>query len=98
MTTQTTNQVRPLFGLGKTLATPGALEAMQARNISPLTLLSRHQSGDWGDLDEDDKTENDLAVNEGLRVFSSYSFGSVKLWVITEADRSATTILLPEEY
>lgn len=98
MTTQSTNQVRPLFALGQTLTTPGALVVMQGMGISPVSLLSRHQSGDWGNLDVEDKRENDLAVNEGLRVFSSYSFGSVKLWVITEADRSATTILLPEEY
>ena len=98
MPTQTLNQVKPLFALGQTVATPGALEAMKRLDISPITLLSRHQRGDWGDLDEEDKAENDLSVNEGLRIFSAYVFDTVKLWVITEADRSATTILLPEEY
>lgn len=98
MTTQTTNQVRPLFGLGKTLATPGALVVMQGLGISPGSLLSRHQFGDWGDLDEDDKAANDEAITNGDRIFSAYRFDTVKLWVITEADRSATTILLPEEY
>ncbi len=98
MTTQETNQVKPLFALGETMATPGALVVMQGIDISPVTLLSRHQRGDWGELDEDDKKENDLSVKEGLRVFSAYVFDTVKLWVITEADRSSTTILLPEEY
>ncbi len=98
MTTQATNQVKPLFALGQTLATPGAMVVMQGLDISPLSLLCRHQRGDWGDLDEDDKEENDLSVKEGFRIFSAYAFDTVKLWVITEADRSATTILLPEEY
>jgi len=97
MTTQTLNQ-GPLFALGQIVATPGALETMQRLDISPITLLSRHQRGEWGDLDEDDKRENELSVNEGLRIFSAYVFDTVKFWVITEADRSATTILLPEEY
>jgi len=98
MTTQAIDQARPLFALGQTVATPGALLVMNALDISPLSLLSRHQRGDWGDLDDDDKAENVLSVKEGFRIFSAYVFDTVKLWVITEADRSATTILLPEEY
>jgi hypothetical protein len=99
MTTQQTNQVRPLFALGKTVATPNALKVMQGFEVSPLTLLSRHQRGDWGDLDEEDKAENEASLRENWRLFSSYQLTErIKIWVITEADRSATTILLPEEY
>jgi len=98
MTTQETNQVMPLFALGKTVATPGALVVMQGVGISPLSLLSRHQRGVWGDMDKDDKEANDSAFNTEARIFSAYKFDTVLLWVITEADRSSTTILLPEEY
>lgn len=99
MTTQQTNQVKPLFTLGQTVATRGALAAMQQAAISPLALLSRHQRGDWGNLDNEDKQANDQALTLGDRIFSAYQVTeAVKFWVITEADRSATTILLPEEY
>jgi hypothetical protein len=98
MTTQAAIQVKPLFALGRTLATPGALEAMQLIGISPLALLSRHQRGDWGDLGKEDKQTNEQALTFGDRIFSSYNLASAKFWVITEADRSATTILLPEDY
>jgi hypothetical protein len=98
MTTQQTNQVKPLLALGRTVATRGALAAMQRLDVSPLALLSRHQRGDWGNLDVEDKQANEQALACGGRVFSAYTFGAVKFWVITEADRSATTILLPEEY
>jgi len=98
MTTQETNQVKPLFVLGQTLTTPGALVVMQGIDISPILILSRHQCGDWGDMDQDDKDANDSALNTEARIFSAYKFGTVLLWVITETDRSATTILLPEEY
>ncbi|MDD5319519.1 MAG: hypothetical protein PHD43_02670 [Methylococcales bacterium] len=98
MTTQQTNQVKPLFVLGKTVATRGALEAMQRLEVSPLALLSRHQRGDWGNLDKEDKQANDQALTLGDRIFSAYQLEAAKFWVITEADRSATTILLPEEY
>lgn len=98
MATQSINQVKPLFTLGQTVATPGALAAMEQSGISPLALLSRHQRGDWGDLEEEDKVANDNALKAGRRVLSAYRFDKVTLWVITEADRSTTTILLPEEY
>lgn len=98
MPNQSKNQIRPLFALGKTVATPGALVAMLGMGISAISLLSRHQRGDWGDMDEEDKQANNLAAEQGSRVMSSYLFDTVKLWVITEADRSITTILLPEEY
>lgn len=60
--------------------------------------LGRHVRGDWGDLSEEDKALNDEAVKNGGRIFSSYNFGNEKIWIITEADRSATTILFPDEY
>jgi hypothetical protein len=101
MTNYEVNQAKPmqpLFSLGRTLATPGALVVMQGLDISPLALLSRHQRGDWGDLGDEDKRSNEEALKLGSRILSAYRFDTVRLWVITEADRSATTILLPEEY
>lgn len=99
MTTQTANQAKPLFPLGQTLATPGALVVMQGLGISPAALLGRHRRGDWGNLDAEDKQRNDSALVDGSRIFSAYQVAeTVRLWIITEADRSATTILLPEEY
>ncbi len=88
-----------LFPLGEVVSTPGALEAMQAANVSPLALLHRHLRGDWGDLDKHDKQLNDLAIKDGSRIFSAYDITpTTKVWLITEADRSATTFLLPSEY
>lgn len=60
--------------------------------------LKRHANGDWGDLCEGDKQENELSLKEGFRIFSAYQHKEEKIWIITEADRSATTILFPEEY
>ena len=88
----------PLFPLGRTLATPGSLDALAQAGISPASLLFRHQQGDWGELDPEDQEANNRALREGSRILSSYPIGSGKLWVITEADRSATTLLLPSEY
>jgi hypothetical protein len=91
--------VTPLFPLGEVVSTPGALEAMQAANISPLALLHRHLRGNWGDLDKHDKQLNDLAIKDGSRIFSAYELTpTIKIWLITEADRSATTFLMPSEY
>lgn len=98
MTTQAINQVKPLFTLGKIVATPGAIEAMNTLQIHPMSLLCHHQSGDWGDIDPDDKEANDSALTTGARIFSAYQFDKKNFWVITEADRTSTTILLPEEY
>jgi len=89
----------PLFRLGQVVATPGALEALQAAGQDPLDLLRRHQSGDWGEVPMEDKQENDFSVQHGFRILSAYTLSTgVKLWLITEADRSATTFLLPAEY
>jgi hypothetical protein len=87
------------FPLGRVVATPGAIETMEAANINSFDLLARHHQGDWGDLTADDKRENEFSVNKPLRIFSSYKISdSDKVWIITEADRSATTLLLPSEY
>lgn len=87
------------FQLGQTVATPGAIELMEQHNVSPVVFLDRHVSGDWGDLDPEDKARNDAALASGEeRLFSSYNVGDEKLWVITEWDRSVTTILLPSDY
>ena len=89
----------PLFPAGQIVATPGALALLQRVNKSPLEFLSRHLRGDWGDLCQEDKTENELSLKYGFRLLSSYQVtDSETLWVITEADRSVTTLLLPAEY
>ena len=87
------------FPLGRLLATPGALEALAEAGQSAIEFIYRHQQGDWGDLSEDDKKENEFSVDKYLRIFSAYHTSKgQKVWVITEADRSATTVLLPSEY
>lgn len=88
---------KPLFPLGHSiLATPGVTETLNPEE--QLILLRRHHSGDWGNLDEHDRRENELALKEGFRLFSVYEVRGQKIWIITEADRSSTTILLPSEY
>jgi hypothetical protein len=85
------------FPLGQLTATPGALAAIDRETV--LAALRRHASGDWGDLDKEDKTANDQALRSGGRILSRYLAKSGEpFWVITEADRSSTTILLPDEY
>lgn len=89
----------PLFTLGQIVATPGALDVLQKACCPFQALLKRHVTGDWGDVCPDDATLNDLAVLEEGRLLSSYTLSSdVTVWVITEWDRSATTVLLPSEY
>jgi hypothetical protein len=87
-----------LFSLGRTLATPAARDELSELNYSPLDLLRRHMSGDWSEMDADDQKSNREAITKDSRVFSAYTIQSTKFWVITEADRSSTTILLPSEY
>ncbi len=91
---------KPLFNLGQLVATPGALSALGNEGINAAPLLQRHVSGDWGEISEGDRQENALSVTEGFRILSAYRLArtGVKLWIITEADRSATTLLLPDEY
>jgi hypothetical protein len=87
------------FPLGRLLATPGALRALREAEVHPAQLLKRHAHGEWGDLHEDDVRANELALRRGMRLLSAYALSTEeRVWVITEADRSATTILLPEEY
>jgi hypothetical protein len=90
----------PLFELGRIIATRGAIETMERRGIDYNALLARHVTGDWGDLVEEDKHENDYAVKHGQRIHSAYGTMNDpdRLWIITESDRHATTILLPDEY
>ena len=90
---------KPRFNLGQVVATPGALKALDAAQVLPAQLLTRHQSGDWGEVPAEDASENELSVKQGFRILSAYSLPTeVKIWIITEADRSATTLLLPSEY
>lgn len=87
------------FSPGQTVITPGALEAVTKAEQHPGDFLTRHLGGDWGELCDEDITANEQALVSGLRLMSAYKTGlNEKLWIITEADRSATTILLPEEY
>jgi hypothetical protein len=86
------------FPLGHLVATPGALEFLDRKAMNGADLLQRHQRGDWGDVSPDDAEENERAVISGTRILSSYHFGDECIWIITEADRSSTTILLPDEY
>jgi len=93
------NEPKPLFNLGQIVGTPGAIGALIEAEQEPVELLLRHVTGDWGDLDEEDKKENELSVKDGFRILSAYKLETgEKVWVITEWDRSVTTILLPEEY
>lgn len=101
-------QTSALFNLGRVLATPGAVEALERSGQSLWHYLSRHLAGDWGSVDAEDKAANDEALKDGSRLLSAYvldagSEVATKIWLITEAaddhgDRSATTALLPEEY
>ena len=84
--------------LGKVVATPGALNLLSEIGEDPFDFLARHASGDWGELCAFDRRQNEIALREGLRVLSSYETPAGHVWVITEADRSVTTILLPENY
>ena len=87
------------FALGQTFITPGAEEAIHIAGQTELEFLRRHMSGDWGELSEDDVRENELSLKKGFRLLSNYQTGKgQQLWIITEADRSATTVLLPSEY
>lgn len=89
----------PRFAPGHVLATPAALAALAQANITPQSLLRRHLCGDWGDLDDLDHQQNNFALAMSARLLSSYALPGVgKVWVITEADRSVTTVLLPEDY
>jgi hypothetical protein len=89
----------PLFKLGQIVATPAAIDLLRSLALNPLIFLGRHAMGNWGQIDDDDREANRQALKYGNRLLSSYQLNkSEKLWIITEADRSATTLLLPQEY
>ena len=87
------------FPLGRVVATPGALSALEKAEQLPAEFLDRHVNGDWGEVPDADKQENEVAVEQGFRVLSAYTTSAGdRIWVLTDADRSVTTILLPHEY
>ena len=88
--------MQPAFPLGNIYITRGASDALNHSDV--LGVLGRHVRGDWGDVCEEDKQANDCAIAEGERILSAYVCADTRIWVITDADRSATTVLLPDEY
>ena len=93
------NMSQPRFSLGRVVATPGALEVLEDAGQLPDEFLRKHVAGDWGEIDAHDRRENEFSVVNGFRILSAYRTNKgVRLWVITEADRSSTCLLLPEEY
>ena len=91
---------KPLFSLGQVVATPGAIDAAKEADISLDVLIRRHNGGDDGDLSDEDREANKLALKDGSRIFSAYVLPKTgeRIWVITEADRSSTCCLTPEDY
>jgi hypothetical protein len=89
---------KALFALGSLYITPGALAACKSFPMPPDVLLIRHMGGDWSEMTPEDQETNRRAIQGGARIFSAYKLGDIRFWVITEADRGSTTILLPEEY
>ena len=90
---------KPKFRLGQLVSTPGALDALTEAGQNPMHFISRHVVGDWGDCCPEDLQANEDALRDGARLLSVYKTAKgVKLWIITEADRSSTCVLLPEEY
>ena len=101
MNNQNDNNERPrrTFALGQIVMTPGAVAAFAATGERPFPFLARHHWWDWGEVSAEDATENDFSVTHGFRVLSAYALrDGTRIWILTEADRSATTILLPDEY
>ncbi len=91
--------IQAKFPVGRVVATPGALAALEQAGQNPIEFLDRHVTGDWGEVGQEDWAENEFSLREGFRLLSAYSTkDGEKLWIITERDRSVTTILLPREY
>ncbi|MBU1215710.1 MAG: hypothetical protein KKA63_10775 [Gammaproteobacteria bacterium] len=86
------------FPLGHLVSTPAALELLDREAVNASELIQRHQRGDWGDIEVEDAKDNENAIINGRRILSSYQIGNSRLWILTESDRSSTTLLLPEEY
>ena len=91
-------QSAPLFPMGQVVATPAVTDHFAAHGINPMDYLSRHVCGDWGDVPPEDAAANQASIEQGTRILSSYKVASEVVWVITEADRAYTTLLLPSEY
>ena len=100
---------KPRFALGQVVATPSTLRLLQQTSTDAMAILMRHATGDWGDVCAEDAKENELSVTEGFRLMSVYALplgdqvatdgdGRERVWLITEADRSVTTLLLPRDY
>jgi hypothetical protein len=86
-----------LFPMGQTVITRNAADSLHPEDVK--LCLDRHATGDWGDLDDDDRRSNQIGVDQGLRLLSAYNDrAGCRFWIITEADRSATTVLLPDDY
>ena len=90
--------MRAPLPLGRVVATPGALKLLSEASEDLFGCLARHATGDWGELCTFDRRQNEIALRDGYRVLSSYEVPAGRVWIIIEADRSVTTILLPEEY
>jgi hypothetical protein len=86
------------FHLGQVVSTPAVLEHFRENDLIPLEYITRHAAGDWGEVDAEDRAANDAAVRHKDRLLSAYTVEGRKFWIITEADRSTTTLLFPEEY
>lgn len=90
-------QCPPSFPLGQVVATPGVLDAVSAVDLA--SALARHSRGDWGEVEGADWEENNRSIRDGFRLLSAYrTEAGTRFWIITEADRSITTVLLPDEY
>jgi hypothetical protein len=87
---------RPRFPLGEVVITANAAQHLDTVAVNEA--LGRHAAGDWGDIPPEDACENEYSLKEGFRLLSAYGTGQRRFWVITEADRSATTVLMPEDY
>lgn len=99
MSLSSTPRTSPRFELGRVFATTAAIDVLNNAEVSPTDLLTRHVCGEWGDLSECDRRQNELAVEQGERILSSFVLpGGRTVWLITESDRSATTLLLPGDY
>ena len=87
-----------MFPVGRMVATPGVLAFCKSHGINPIHIFVRHLARDWGEMDPEDRRANERAILDGSRIFSAFVYQGERVWCITEADRSVTTLLLPEEY
>lgn len=88
----------PLFPLGTVVATPGVIEHFKLHQINAQEFIDRHQCGDWSTLQLEDSRENEFSLQQNFRILSYYEIAGERVWIITEADRSSTTLLFPSEY